>query len=190
MNSTINFKSITRVILVSLIVFSGATGKLVAQKQSVKKANIPVAIDKMEKVLGKWEGNVHSETGPVVVNTELKMEFNFSRMFNDMAIRVETSTENITKQKKSNGYGVIVCDTLAKELHLMLLNDSGAVYDLVGKWTNENSLNFTCNTEKNGKKIGITLWLIFKIKDSLEYSMYTSIGEGLLITEKGLLKRK
>lgn len=180
----------SRVILAGLIIFCCVTDELAAQKQNVKKTSIPLAIKKMEKVLGKWEGKVHSETGPVVINTELNMEFNFSRMLNDMAIQVETSTENITKQKKSNGYGVILCDTLVKELHLMLLNDSGAVYDLTGKWTNENSLNFSCNTVKNGKKIGITLWLIFKVKDRLDYSMYTSIGEDLLISEKGLLARK
>ena len=174
----------------AFIIMLCSSSGIFAQKQNEKKKYIPGPIKKMEMMIGKWEGNVHSETGPVVSSREMIVGFEFSKAWNEQALQLSSTSEIIVQQKKSRGYGIIASDTISNELHMMLLNDSGAVYNLIGKWTNEFSLNFSCNTVRNGKKIGITLWLIFKIKDQLDYSMYTSIGEETLISDKGILKRK
>lgn len=187
--SKIFFTKIQQYALTFIFLFLLTSSGIYAQKQNAKKKYVPEPIKKMEMMIGKWEGNVHSETGPVVSSRELIVGFDFSKILNDQAIQISTSTEIITEQKKSKGYGIIASDTITKELHMMLLNDSGAVYDLIGKWTNDFALNFSCNTIQKGKKIGITLWMIFKVNDELDYSMYTSIGEETLITDKGILKR-
>lgn len=188
--SKIDFGKMKRAFFSAFVLLLCASSGIFAQKQTEKRKYIPGPIKKMEMMIGKWEGNVHSETGPVVSSREMIVGFDFSKALNEQAIQLSSTSEIIGQQKKSRGYGIIASDTISNELHMMLLNDSGAVYDLIGKWTNNFSLNFSCNTERNGKKIGITLWLIFKTKDQLDYSMYTSIGEETLISDKGVLARK
>jgi len=171
-----------------LILFILASSASQLYSQSKSKTSEP--IQRMEKFLGHWEGNVHSETGPVVTSKEIKTSFDFSRTCKDLAVLLSAKFESDSTHQKMESYSVMAYEMSKKEIHMMMLNDSGEVYDLTGKWTNDYSLNFTCNTVRNGKNIGITLWMIVKIKDQLEYKRYTNIGEDLLISDSGILSRK
>ena len=68
--------------------------------------------------------------------------------------------------------------------------DSGAVYHFTGKWTSDYSLNFSCNTKRNGKDLGLTIWMTSKISGQMDYRLYTTIGEETLITDEGKLMKK
>ncbi len=176
-----------------LIVFLLSTSGLFAQGQKQikpKLQDIPESIKRMEKLMGKWEGNVHSETGPIVTSKELRVSFDFSKMFKDLAVKVTTKFEVIDTPRVKEGTIIIGYDAADTQLHALMLNDNGEAYDLIGKWTNDYNLNFSCNTERRGNKIGITIWFGLKVPDEIGFKMYTSIGDNMLITDEGKLKRK
>ena len=151
---------------------------------------IPDAIKSLDKLIGEWEGTIPSVTGPVVTTKNVKTTYNFSKIFKNQAIRMECKFQNVEDKKMTESYSVIAYDTSLKELHMMMVSDQGVVYDLKGSWTNKINLNFNCNTERNGKKIGITIWFGLRNEGSIDYRMYTTIGSDLLMTEEGKLTKK
>lgn len=151
---------------------------------------MPEAIKKMEKLLGKWEGSVLSETGPVVTKRALTVSLDISRSLKNLGIQLNSKVETFGQSAILNGYGTIGYDTANNELHLMIIYDSGTVYELTGNWVNDNNLFFTGNTVRNGTKIGINLRLGSKIPGELEYSFDTTIGSNMLIADKGKLMKK
>jgi hypothetical protein len=150
----------------------------------------PEAIKSLDKLIGEWEGTIPSVTGPVVTTRNVKTTYNFSRIFKNQALKMECKFQGVEDQRVTESYSVIAYDTSLKELRMMMVSDQGTVYDLKGSWTNKLNLNFNCNTERNGKKIGITIWFGLRNEDSIDYRMYTTIGNDLLITEEGKLTKK
>jgi hypothetical protein len=185
--------NLQKVTALTLIVFLYASQMLFAQQQKQARANpVPVGepVKSMEKLMGKWEGIIHSETGPVVTKKDIKASFDFSPVFKNLAVKASTRFEVIDTPKVTEGTMVIGFDATDKQYHLLMMNDEGEAYDLNGKWINDYNLNFSCNTERGGKKIGLTLYMNIKTPGELGYKMYTSIGESLLITDEGKLMRK
>ena len=176
-----------------LFIFLFAFYQLNAQgiKQAKPKASpVPDPIQRMEKLMGKWEGNIHSETGPVVTKKELKATFDFTSMLKNLGVKVSTKFEVVDTPKVTEGAIFMGYDATDNELHALMMNDKGEAFDLIGKWTNDYNLNFSCNTSRGGKHIGITLWMNIKVPDQLGYKMYTTIGDDLLITDEGALMKK
>ncbi len=185
--------SFHKTIAAILIVFLSVSPTLFAQQQKqVKPKPVPVGepVRGLEKLMGKWEGNVHSETGPVVTKKELKVSFDFSAAFKNLAVKVSTKFEVIDTPQVTEGTIVIGYDATDNQYHALMMNDKGEAYDLIGKWTNNYNLNFSGSTERGGKKIGITMWMNIKTPGELGYKMYTTIGENLLITDEGKLRKK
>ena len=176
-----------------LVVILLSSPNLFAQQQKqVKPKSISIAepLERMERLMGKWEGTVHSETGPVVTKKELKTSFDFSRQFKNLAVKISTRFDVIDTPLVTEETFIIGYDASDNQLHALIMNDHGEAYDLLGKWTNDYNLNFSCNTERGGKKIGITIWMNIKTPGELGYKRYTSINETLLITDEGKLMRK
>lgn len=179
-------------ILFAFFLISGIVFSVSAQnkKSADSKANfIPNPIKDMEILLGDWEGDVHSETGPVVTSKELKVSLNFSSVFNSRMVQFSSSAATVGEQGAIRSYGVIAYDTSEKQFHFMLYSDTCEVFNLTGNWMNRYNLNFSGSTVKNGKKIKMTLWFGFKVKDQIDYKLYTTIDNSL-VSESGKLKRK
>ena len=151
---------------------------------------MPDAMKKMEKLLGKWEGSVLSETGPVVSKKALMVSLDISRSLKNLGIQLNSTIVTNGNPVALHGYGTIGYDTSNNELHLMIIYDSGIVYDLIGNWVNDNNIFFSGNTVKNGIKTGVSLRLGCKIPGQLEYSYDTTIGSSMLIADKGKLMKK
>jgi len=178
-----------------LFVFFMLSGIAVCLPAQSKKASsnksyfVPDPIKNMETLLGDWEGSIHSETGPVVTSKELKVSLSFSSLFNGRMVQVGSIAETVGGKDIVESYGVIAYDTSEKQVHLMLYTDTCEVFTLTGNWANRFNLNFSGSTTKSGKKIKMTLWLGVKIKDQIDYKLYTTI-DNTLISETGQLKRK
>ena len=112
------------------------------------------------------------------------------RTFKNLAVKITTRFAVIDTPLVTEGTIIMGYDASDNQLHALMMNDHGEAYDLIGKWMNDYNLNFSCNTERAGKKIGITIWMNTKITDELGYKMYTTIGDNLLITDEGKLMRK
>jgi len=167
-----------------------ATKAPAAKSPAAKTMATPEPLKWMDKLMGDWEGTIPSVTGPVVTTHDVKTTYSFSRMFKNQAVKMECRFQGVDTPKVMESYSVIGYDTAQKKLHIQMITDQGAVYDLEGSWMNKYNLNFNCNTERSGKKIGITIWFGLKNEDYIDYRMYTTIGNDLLITEEGKLMKK
>jgi|GEM_PF-4051229 len=180
--------SMLLVICLLLTVFSSAQAD--KKPAATKSPAMPEALKAMDKLIGEWEGTIPSVTGPVVTTRNVKTTYSFSRIFKNQAIKMESRVQGVEDQKVTESYSVIGYDTAQKELHLQMITDQGIVYDLKGSWMNKYNLNFNCNTERNGKKIGITIWFGLKNEDWIDYRMYVTPGDNQLLTDEGKLMKK
>ena len=156
-------------------------------KKQVRK--IPDAIKQLEFLMGKWEGKVASETGPVVTNKEYSATYEFSKVLNGAAIKVSATHKEVKPDSSFESSGIIGYDTSSKQLHIFLVNDAGETYDLKGNWTNMTTLNFTYEGVRNAKKMLVNMWLSKMDGNKIEIKTYTTIGEELLITDDAILNK-
>jgi hypothetical protein len=191
MKSSITAQAIVRSATAFLFVVVLMCSHLIAQTPAAakKSSSVPEPIERMSKMMGKWKGNVHSETGPIVTSKELNATMEFSKSFKNLVIKFSNRFESTGTQNVLEGSGMIAYDTSDHKLHFFIAYDSGEVYDLQGSWVNNYNLNFSTSGTRNGKSLGITLWFGLKIPNQLEYKLYTTIGDDLLISDTGKLQK-
>jgi len=186
---------IKNIVIYSLTLFvlclSGSASAQAGKKAAPSSSStVNEEIKKMDFLVGKWEGTLKSETGPVVVTKSVKVTYEVSKIMKGTALKVVATRQTVGESKVIEETGIIGFDTASKELHFFALNTVNETFDFKGKWTNMKSMNFTYEGKRGGQKLLVNFSLIKKSQDELELKNYATFGEDLLITTEGFLSRK
>jgi len=147
-------------------------------------------IKNLSALVGKWEGKESWETGPVVTNKEFNASYEFTKGMNGMMLMLSSMRKETGRDSSIESTGMIAFDTSSKLIHIYMADNKGETFDLAGKWTNYNTLNFTYDGTRNPKmRYAVNLWLTLISDEQIEIKSFTTIGENLLITSDAVLNK-
>jgi len=175
-----------------LLLFLAWTGSAnIGNAQDKKPSSyVPEPIRLLDALVGKWDGKVNWETGPIVSKKEYGVSYEFSKGLKGAILNMSSISKENGETQPVETVGIIGYDSSSKMIHIYMINDAGETIDLKGKWTNDNTLNFTFENTGASKKISLNLWISMISHDSVELKMFKTIGDDMLITTDAMLTRK
>jgi hypothetical protein len=178
---TINMKTISKIILLAVILISAIS--LQAQE---KKNEVPDAIKKAEQWIGKWSGSMTMTSDGKT--SKPKAEWVFKKVAAGFGISLEeTVTDPSFGTWKS--FDLMGYDPFDKKIHVYTVDNMGTCHDHLCEWKSADHFYLEHNSMRDGKSYTEKIDMVMKGKDAFE-SDYQGLVDGKVTeTGKGQFKK-
>jgi hypothetical protein len=165
-----------------LILVAGMTAK--AQE---KKAAIPNDQAWLQKFVGKW-------TASVVMTDDKKQAVTFTAHMNYSAVAEGTGVYGVEaiddpKLGKMSASYLMGYDPYDKKLHFYAVGSTGICHDHDCSWKSADHLYMEHNSTRDGKAFKEVIDLVFKDKNTIEFSETDFLAGNIVETDKGTFKK-
>ena len=178
-------KSVKIHIVLTALLFIAAT--CVAQAQA-KKAALPDDQSLLQKFVGKWSGTTNM-TDDKKQSFKIMTYMNFSSVADGNGIY---GVEYFNDPKLGNLRASYLCgyDPYEKKIHFYAIDNMGTCHDHDCTWKTPAHLYVEHNSMRDGKPYKEIVDLIFKDKNTLEFSETAMLDGNIIETDKASFKKE